>query len=319
MDAEKYLPQLLAERDRLDPALAHCLRLLDKEIDTVKAGRAKATAEQVHLSEKVFVPAKDFPGYNFVGRLLGPRGLSLKRMQSETGCRLTIMGRGSVRDSAKEDELRESGDSKYDHLNEDLHVLVEAKGNENLAAARLAAGVAEVRKMLIPGDANDQIRNEQLRELALLKGIQEQSETIASVRSDSFPVAEHAPRAPARSRAAAVQPRQPAIYAAAAAAMAAAAEPHDYAPVMMVPRQMERLPAGLAYAKAPSFEDAYLESAGRSRRYSEYAEPAIQMVPVVRPTGGLSAHSLPRTMTAPRTRKRFEPYQGVHNSTPGHY
>ena len=47
--------------------------------------------------------------------------------------------------------MRESGDSKYDHLNEDLHVLVEAKGNENLAAARLAAGVAEVRKMLIPG------------------------------------------------------------------------------------------------------------------------------------------------------------------------
>lgn len=47
--------------------------------------------------------------------------------------------------------MRSSGDSKYDHLNEDLHVLVEAKGTENIAAARLAAGVAEVRKMLIPG------------------------------------------------------------------------------------------------------------------------------------------------------------------------
>ena len=39
--------------------------------------------------------------FNFVGRLLGPRGLTLKRMQSETGCRMTIMGRGSVRDPIK--------------------------------------------------------------------------------------------------------------------------------------------------------------------------------------------------------------------------
>lgn len=51
----------------------------------------------------------------------------------------------------QEEELRAAGDAKYDHLNEDLHVLVEAKGTENIAAARLAAGVAEVRKMLIPG------------------------------------------------------------------------------------------------------------------------------------------------------------------------
>ena len=39
--------------------------------------------------------------FNFVGRLLGPRGLTLKRMQTETNCRMTIMGRGSIRDPAK--------------------------------------------------------------------------------------------------------------------------------------------------------------------------------------------------------------------------
>ena len=35
--------------------------------------------------------------FNFVGRLLGPRGNSLKRLQEETRTRMAIFGRGSVR------------------------------------------------------------------------------------------------------------------------------------------------------------------------------------------------------------------------------
>ena len=42
-------------------------------------------------------------------------------------------------------------DPKFDHLKEGLHVLIEAKGPEKVAEAKLAAGVAEVKKMIIPG------------------------------------------------------------------------------------------------------------------------------------------------------------------------
>lgn len=36
--------------------------------------------------------------YNFVARLLGPRGNSLKRVEASTDCRVLIRGRGSIKD-----------------------------------------------------------------------------------------------------------------------------------------------------------------------------------------------------------------------------
>jgi len=36
--------------------------------------------------------------FNFVGRLLGPRGNSLKRVEAATECRVLIRGRGSIKD-----------------------------------------------------------------------------------------------------------------------------------------------------------------------------------------------------------------------------
>lgn len=39
--------------------------------------------------------------FNFVGKLLGPQGNSLKRLQHETGTKMSILGRGSMRDKAK--------------------------------------------------------------------------------------------------------------------------------------------------------------------------------------------------------------------------
>lgn len=39
--------------------------------------------------------------FNFVGRLLGPRGNSLKRVEATTDCRVLIRGRGSIKDPVK--------------------------------------------------------------------------------------------------------------------------------------------------------------------------------------------------------------------------
>ncbi|XP_065175913.1 KH domain-containing, RNA-binding, signal transduction-associated protein 2-like [Sycon ciliatum] len=172
---DSYISELSVEKENLSASFVHCLRLLSEEIERVKTGgHQMKSSSQVTLTEKIDVPVKDFPGFNFVGRLLGPRGLTLKRMQTETNCRMTIMGRGSIRDPAKEEELRISGDPKYEHLKENLYVFIEAKGSQAIASARLAAGIAEVRKMLIPCEF-DQIREEQLRELAVLNGLRNQN------------------------------------------------------------------------------------------------------------------------------------------------
>lgn len=39
--------------------------------------------------------------FNFVGKLLGPKGNSLKRLQEETMTKMAILGRGSMRDKQK--------------------------------------------------------------------------------------------------------------------------------------------------------------------------------------------------------------------------
>lgn len=77
---------------------------------------------------------------------------------------MTVLGRNSMRDRAKEEELRSSKDPKYAHLNSDLHVEISTIAPPAEAYARIAYAMAELRKYLIP-DSNDIIRQEQLREL----------------------------------------------------------------------------------------------------------------------------------------------------------
>ncbi|XP_050544952.1 uncharacterized protein LOC126907601 isoform X2 [Daktulosphaira vitifoliae] len=63
----------------------------------------------IKVSIKVAVPARDHPKFNFVGKLLGPKGNSLKRLQEETITKMAILGRGSMRDRSKDynDEIRQ--------------------------------------------------------------------------------------------------------------------------------------------------------------------------------------------------------------------
>ena len=39
--------------------------------------------------------------FNFVGKLLGPKGNSLKRLQEDTMTKMAILGKGSMRDKNK--------------------------------------------------------------------------------------------------------------------------------------------------------------------------------------------------------------------------
>ncbi|XP_042421490.1 KH domain-containing protein At1g09660/At1g09670-like isoform X1 [Zingiber officinale] len=115
------------------------------------------------------VPVDKYPNYNFVGRLLGPRGNSLKRVEATTQCRVYIRGRGSVKDLVKEEKLRDK--PGYEHLNEPLHVLVEAEFTADVVDGRLDQAVTILEDLLKPVDESvDYYKKQQLRELAILNG-----------------------------------------------------------------------------------------------------------------------------------------------------
>lgn len=42
-----------------------------------------------------------FLQFNFVGRILGPRGMTAKQLEQETGCKIMVRGKGSMRDKKK--------------------------------------------------------------------------------------------------------------------------------------------------------------------------------------------------------------------------
>ena len=46
------------------------------------------------LRRQVFIPVKEFPGINFIGQLIGPRGNTLKKMEAECGVKIAIRGKG---------------------------------------------------------------------------------------------------------------------------------------------------------------------------------------------------------------------------------
>jgi len=106
--------------------------------------------EQTELKEKVVIPLEKYPGYNFVGSLLGPQGSILKALQKGVNAKISIFGKGSMRDKEKEKELYTSEDPEHAHLKDPLHVLIEVKAPRADAHWRMANALTEVYKFMAP-------------------------------------------------------------------------------------------------------------------------------------------------------------------------
>ncbi|XP_039536858.1 protein quaking-A isoform X2 [Pimephales promelas] len=186
-----YLMQLLNEKKlmtslpNLCGIFTHLERLLDEEITRVRKDMYNDTVNGlvdkhplelpepmgpiVHLQEKLFVPVKEYPDYNFVGRILGPRGLTAKQLEAETGCKIMVRGRSSMRDRKKEEQNR--GKPNWEHLNEELHVLITVEDTQTRAEIKMRRAVEEVKKLLVPAaEGEDNLKKMQLMELAILNG-----------------------------------------------------------------------------------------------------------------------------------------------------
>ncbi|GJS23260.1 KH domain-containing protein [Tanacetum coccineum] len=229
VEQEKYLSELLSERNKLGPFVAVlplCYRLLNQEILRVTTllghtsvldqsglehasplasgamflngganmnrwtspnhsemsallqpssaqswlgSQGSSSGLVVKRTIRVDIPVDSYPNFNFVGRLLGPRGNSLKRVEVSTDCRVLIRGRGSIKDPTKEEMMR--GKPGFEHLNEPLHVIVEAELPVEIIDARLMQAREILEDLLRPVDeTHDFYKKQQLRELAMLNG-----------------------------------------------------------------------------------------------------------------------------------------------------
>ncbi|GFQ89641.1 splicing factor 1 [Trichonephila clavata] len=119
----------------------------------------------VKVCEKVMIPQEEHPDINFVGLLIGPRGNTLKSMEKETGAKIIIRGKGSV----KEGKVGRKDGQPLPGEDEPLHAFVTGNSNESVKRA-----VNKIRDIIrqgveVPEGQND-LRRMQLRELALLNG-----------------------------------------------------------------------------------------------------------------------------------------------------
>ncbi|VDK40544.1 unnamed protein product [Taenia asiatica] len=178
----EYLQELLMDKKQLQSmpnSFKHVELILEKEIAQVrerlfhKNGSIQMSntdlpdpsGQIVTLQRKVYIPVKENPTYNFVGRLLGPRGLTAKQMEQDLGCKIMVRGKGSMRDKRKEDQNR--GKPNWEHLQEDLHVLVSVEDYESRAELRLQPNY---RLLCIQPEGADDVKKQQLMELAIING-----------------------------------------------------------------------------------------------------------------------------------------------------
>ncbi|XP_072522740.1 protein quaking-B isoform X1 [Salminus brasiliensis] len=210
-----YLMQLMNDKKLMSSLpnfcgiFNHLERLLDEEIgrvrkdmynDTLNGSTDKRTSELpdavgpiAQLQEKLYVPVKEYPDFNFVGRILGPRGLTAKQLEAETGCKIMVRGKGSMRDKKKEEQNR--GKPNWEHLNEDLHVLITVEDSQNRAEIKLKRAVEEVKKLLVPAaEGEDSLKKMQLMELAILNGTYRDANIKSPALAFSLAATAQAPR-----------------------------------------------------------------------------------------------------------------------------
>eukprot|EP01097_Dermamoeba_algensis_P000464 TRINITY_DN1159_c0_g1_i1.p1 TRINITY_DN1159_c0_g1~~TRINITY_DN1159_c0_g1_i1.p1 ORF type:complete len:434 (-),score=117.64 TRINITY_DN1159_c0_g1_i1:731-1999(-) len=110
-------------------------------------------------SKKIYIPTQKYPNYNFIGLIIGPRGITQKEMEKETRTKISVRGKGSIKEGKKSEKPIPGED-------EDLHVLITGDTDDQLARASVL-----IEKLLIPVDEKmNEHKMKQLEKLAELNG-----------------------------------------------------------------------------------------------------------------------------------------------------
>ncbi|ESO12885.1 hypothetical protein HELRODRAFT_188027 [Helobdella robusta] len=158
-----YLSELFAEKtsltnNDLSCNFKHSKVLLAQEIDRVTTGSKKMVdlhvSKPMKLEVKVRLPVKEYPNFNFMGKIIGQNANTLKQMQIETGTKMIIQGAGSLKDKSKEEELRKEG-GKYAHLHEELHILIEAFGSASECYYKVSLALGRLNELFMMENIGD--------------------------------------------------------------------------------------------------------------------------------------------------------------------
>lgn len=140
-------------------------RLVEEAIKTIPNYKAPVDYRKPQKTqEKIYIPVNDYPEINFIGLLIGPRGNTLKKMETESGAKIAIRGKGSVKEGKGRTDV-----GHQNSMDDDLHCLIIADDESKIQKA-----IELVNKVIETAASTPEEQNElkrgQLRELAALNG-----------------------------------------------------------------------------------------------------------------------------------------------------
>ncbi|CAB3406006.1 unnamed protein product [Caenorhabditis bovis] len=136
---------------------------------------------RITITETLYVPVKKYPKYNFVGRILGPRGMTVKQLEKETGCKIFVRGRASnmafnphtkmMRGGVISNKSSLSTISQGALTDDPLHVYIEVTDYETNAKRKMSSAVSIIKDLLSPpADGKDELKRQQLVDISLING-----------------------------------------------------------------------------------------------------------------------------------------------------
>lgn len=106
--------------------------------------------------KKVYIPVKDFPGINFLGLLIGPRGSTQKQLQESSGAKIVIRGKGAQKESSLLTPHPDDDD--------ELHVSIEGTDDA------IEKAFKDVQEILYNPEQAMRLKENQLQSLAEMNG-----------------------------------------------------------------------------------------------------------------------------------------------------
>ncbi|KAF0976041.1 hypothetical protein FDP41_004717 [Naegleria fowleri] len=130
----------------------------ESEISMADMGEQESSEQTKEISRKIYIPVDEYPDYNFIGLIIGPGGLTQKKLEKESGAKIAVRGKGSVKPGKI--PAKSFGDE------ENLHVLITAEDEDSVEKA-----AEMIKRLLIPvEEGTNELKKEQLRELARQRG-----------------------------------------------------------------------------------------------------------------------------------------------------
>ncbi|CAB00859.1 KHDC4/BBP-like KH-domain type I domain-containing protein [Caenorhabditis elegans] len=146
-------------------------RMRSPDQDLGDWSREKINDTQHVLQTKVYIPEPPVSidgkkvKCNYIGRILGPSGMSARMIENQYDVTLLIRGAGSVRNKAMDERVRK----RNEHLEEPLHVLLIARHNDKTKCEEILNKAAEkIESLLTP--IHDEYKMDQLVSYAKMNG-----------------------------------------------------------------------------------------------------------------------------------------------------